>query len=365
MCLRRRPFTLVLRRSPALRTAIAGLLLIAFAGIAAAQATTTCSEPLTTVFQTSSTYSFDSVEVISRDDVWVTGESESTYFGHWDGESWTAVRGPEPSPGQYDMVAVSGTASNNVWAVGKKGFNRPRSVILHWNGSRWSVFDHPVVGVEALLLDVLALEDGTAYAVGAFRRRNVSGVRPLVFRFDGSAWTRESLGHLRFGITDIDGHSSDNLWAVVPGRPFVLNRTANGWARVPFPRSEAGLRDVAVSPEGSAWFVGEGGSSYRPPLVMRYTAGSWKRFDVPDRRYSEYLYAVDALSDARVWIVGLRITGDHAYPYAARMTDAGFFRYVPAEDPGWLAFWDIDVDETGGAWAVGETSIGGIVERAC
>jgi hypothetical protein len=64
---------------------------------------------------------------------------------------------------------------------------------------------------------------------------------------------------------------------------------------------------------------------------------------------------------------GYRIYGDHAYPYAVRLTSTGF-EHVPADNPGWLAFWDVGLDETGGEWAVGEyatdRSDGGIIERA-
>lgn len=112
--------------------------------------------------------------------------------------------------------------------------------------------------------------------------------------------------------------------------------------------------------ESSVWFVAQGWDRAASPIVWRYFNGEWERFDVPGRRYSEYLFTVAATSDSEVWIAGYRIAGDRPYSYAARLTEPGFV-YVPGDD---MAYWSIDLDQTGGVWAGGEAGPARIL-RAC
>lgn len=346
-----------------MRVVTATLLLVAICGSASAQ-DTSCSESLQEVFRTGSAYSFDSIDAIGPEDVWATGESGHAFFAHWDGESWTEMTGPEPAAGRrHLMKAISGADADDVWAVGwRDSSENSHHVVLHWDGSDWSVADTPEAGRQSMLTDVAAFDDGTAVAVGAYRPKQGKGLRPLVLLFDGSRWTQERPGFQRdrFGISDVDGRSLDAVWAVTRNKRFVLTRDAGGWSKVRIPREDAILEDVAATPEGSAWFVGEVGRR-DSPLVWRHRSGDWRRFKVPDRRYPEYLYSVAALSDEQVVVAGLRIYGDRAHPYVAQMTGAGF-EYVPAE--GQLGFWDVDLDPAGGIWAGGEAG-DAIVERAC
>jgi hypothetical protein len=334
-------------------------LLVVVGGVAPA-ADSRCSEPLQEVFKTDSAYSIDSIDVISPDDVWAVGEWEGPYLVHWDGEAWTEMEGPRVKGTRDLLKAVSGVTTDDVWAVGVDTFG-DRHVILHWDGAAWERSETPSVGRRSSLYDVVAIADGTAYAAGYYRPRESRGIRALVLRFDGSNWTREPLGlrDIRFTLENIDGHSATTLWATPYEEPLALMRTSGGWSRVPLPR-DAALRDVAVTPEGSAWFAAEGGGRRRLPIAWRYFDGTWERFDLPDRRYSEYLFSVAALSDSEVWVAGYRITGDRPYSYVARLTESGFV-YVPGRD---MAFWDIDLDQSGGVWAGGEWGPARI-QRAC
>jgi hypothetical protein len=63
---------------------------------------------------------------------------------HWDGTRWTRVASPNPSgkefPGVNRLFAVGADASSDAWAVGwlKSGSGENDTLILHWNGTRWS-----------------------------------------------------------------------------------------------------------------------------------------------------------------------------------------------------------------------------------
>ena len=355
--------------SPRLKGAVLTAALLVALEAAALGQPPECSEPLKEVFRSESgAHSFDSVAVISPDDVWFTGEAvglKDAYFLHWDGHGW-AEETPEFTHPSGNIRALSAAFPDEVWAVGSTGCCPARHVVLHRDGANWSVVETPEAGRTSTLSDVVALEDGTVVAVGGYRPRHAKGMRPLVLRFDGTSWVRDNAGvrGARTVFTDVDGSSLDALWAVPLEGPSVFARGPDGWSRIEMARPNDSLEDVATTPEGSAWFVGEAGGRRRLPVVTSYGAEGWDRFQVPDRRYAEYLYSVAALSDEEVTVAGLRIYGDHAYPYAARMTETGF-SYVPADDPGWMAFWDIELDENGRLWAGGEGPDMAIIQRAC
>ncbi|MGO9161457.1 MAG: hypothetical protein ACLP7J_12210 [Streptosporangiaceae bacterium] len=60
---------------------------------------------------------------------------------HWNGTSWTVV--PSPNPGLRDggtfLNAVSALSPSNACAVGYYNTGTTnKTVILHWNGNRWT-----------------------------------------------------------------------------------------------------------------------------------------------------------------------------------------------------------------------------------
>ncbi|MGH3746177.1 MAG: hypothetical protein ACRDT8_02135 [Micromonosporaceae bacterium] len=106
------------------------------------------------------------VSASSPTDVWALRETsqwagDGMTFWHWDGQSWGRVRTPPiaPPPGAgigwgelYDLTALP---SGDIWAAGKVGWWKPsdpegedaphrqKSLLLHWDGHRWSSFLGP------------------------------------------------------------------------------------------------------------------------------------------------------------------------------------------------------------------------------
>jgi hypothetical protein len=123
-----------------------------------------------------------SVEAISPADVWAVGWYVSlprqALVEHWDGTTWnlsTPVE-PEQYPGFSGVAAVSASA---VWAVGDYlpvgAETHIQTLIQEWDGSAWSVAGSGNVGGTGRpnwLLDVDALPDGTALAVGYYSAPN-------------------------------------------------------------------------------------------------------------------------------------------------------------------------------------------------
>lgn len=128
----------------------------------------------------------EDVEMIAADDVWAVGSSRDigglyrTLILHWNGSNWTIV--PSPNlPGENSLTGVSGTSANDVWAVGGAWDGvTSRQLFLHWDGGTWSQVEGPggATACAACVGDVLALGPGDVWAVG-------SGIG----HWDGEAWT--------------------------------------------------------------------------------------------------------------------------------------------------------------------------------
>lgn len=124
------------------------------------------------------------VTEISRNDVWAVGwyfpaggNFSQTLTEHWDGSAWHVVPSPNSPKRPWSVLtSVSGSASNDVWAVGS-GTNGPLhhqhsvTLAMHWDGSAWTVVPTPNPGVHgtqgaAALSSVVAISASTVYAVG-------------------------------------------------------------------------------------------------------------------------------------------------------------------------------------------------------
>ena len=105
------------------------------------------------------------VDAISATDVWVTGGSGIWNFN---GTDWTKVASPNA-----DLVAVSGSSAENIFAVGD-GFSATNgletgfgNVAEQWNGTSWSAVSSANPGdIQDGLTGVATLSNGTVVAVG-------------------------------------------------------------------------------------------------------------------------------------------------------------------------------------------------------
>jgi hypothetical protein len=93
----------------------------------------------------------------SPTDAWAVGKFFSASAGgwktlilHWDGTAWQRVSspspGPKPHPDGLVVSQVSADSAADAWAVGSycsarcaTNSERDHTLILHWNGTRWSV----------------------------------------------------------------------------------------------------------------------------------------------------------------------------------------------------------------------------------
>lgn len=194
------------------------------------------------------------VDVISPSDVWAVGSATTCHF---DGAAWTVVPSPQPRP-EFDEIAyvledVSGTASDDVWAVGHRVIEQGEQLFFHplvehWNGTEWTLMTivpgHSLDGVVALAPD-------DVWAVGT------DSIRGTVVHWNGNRWalvpspSPDGSGTL----ADVEAQSADHLWAVGTslGRTVVLEAPSR------FEGTVVGDTNVAFATV--SWFGPESGST--------------------------------------------------------------------------------------------------------
>ena len=152
----------------------------------------------------------DRVAVPGARDVWVFGfgfGAHSLGARHWNGHRWTTP------PSGHGLVAGSGRAADDVWAVGGR-------VAAHWNGHRWSrtslaaLLPKKAAGVHPRLAGIYEQSPSSVWAVGSGYREQGGGP-VVVLHFDGHAWSRTAQGGAG-NPRQIVPDGSGGLWIAVP-----------------------------------------------------------------------------------------------------------------------------------------------------
>ena len=170
-----------------------------------------------------------SVQTLTARDAWAVGSyckahcettvTQHTLVLHWNGIRWTHV--PSPSPGFDDtLTSVSGSSPADVWAVGQYLLKRgnPGPLVLRWNGRRWVRRRFRVFGtgkdVDLLAVSVRSFRD--AWIVGFTSDPFTNVTKAVAARWNGSAWRAvpvPQLGNPSI-LTDVSVVSAKNAWAV-------------------------------------------------------------------------------------------------------------------------------------------------------
>ena len=100
------------------------------------------------------------IDAISATDVWTVGRGSIWNFN---GTSWTEVA----SGLGGDLVAISGSSANDLFAVGETISTTDETLVEQWNGTSWNVVTsaNPSTGANSFA-GVTTLSNGTAVAVG-------------------------------------------------------------------------------------------------------------------------------------------------------------------------------------------------------
>lgn len=241
------------------------------------------------------------VSALGPDDVWAVGWhtssqlDEVTLAAHWDGAQWNVTLSPNPSHKVGNVLSgVSGTASDDVWAVGAYAPTTATQATLlaRWNGKRWSQLTSPNPGnVRNELLGVTALSATSAWAVGD-SARSAGASNALITRWTGRRWVRQpgpDLSGADSGLLSVSADAKDDAWAVgwvqgASGREsLIAHWDGTTWSRVPSPSPgifDDTLHGVMVGGRDSAWAVGTAATSSEEadPLIAGWDGIQWLRY---------------------------------------------------------------------------------------
>ncbi len=136
-------------------------------------------------------FTLKAVSAVSASDIWCVGSNSHTLAEHWNGTQWSIISTPNAGTGENVLNGVSGAASSDVWEVGYYTFGtEKRTLIEHWNGARWSIVPSPNSGKRLNVLNgVVAISPSNVWAVGSAGSGNALDQITLILHWDGTSWT--------------------------------------------------------------------------------------------------------------------------------------------------------------------------------
>jgi hypothetical protein len=257
------------------------------------------------------------VAALAPNDVWAVGSYQQgglpiTLTEHWDGSTWSIVANPNTAPPSL-LHAVTAVAPNDVWAV---GVANDRNLALHWDGIAWTIVPTPNVGPDSnVLLGVTALAANDVWAVGRYNNTALFWLQTLVLHWDGTAWSIVPSPNTQYGANLLDSVAAvaaNDIWAVGMGNGLPLTEHWNGsaWSIVPSPpngNNQHDLYSVAAASSSDVWAVGRVRdiSSYFRPLLEHWNGSAWGAAPGPPTGPGhQYLYGITALTGTDIWAVG-------------------------------------------------------------
>jgi hypothetical protein len=250
-----------------------------------------------------------------------------------------------------DVAAVSAT---DAWAVGYLGNAHPVPLIVRFNGSSWTRQSLPGITGGGVLYSVAAISASDAWAVGG--AGPTMHPRLLVLRWNGRSWRRVSIGTPRraalFGVTAV---SARDVWAVgqdVAGPTLILHWNGRSWQRAGGVNSVfATLQAVAA---GSATDVVAVGSAGNRNVIVRYNGHAWQRQPSPSPPGGSILYGVTVISAHDAWAVGRHGGGSSPKTIILHWNGRSWRRsQVPASLADGV-FDAVTATSAGQVWAVGQ-----------
>ena len=138
---------------------------------------------------------FLAVAALSASNAWAVGGTtngvaDGALIEHWNGTRWKRIW-PGTGNGRGWLQGVTATGPHDIWAV---GYNVPqagsllKSLIVHWNGTRWSPVPSPIPTSSTNLWDVSATSPTSAWAVG-YTSPNGCYCSTAAFHWNGKRWS--------------------------------------------------------------------------------------------------------------------------------------------------------------------------------
>src|SRR5215472_4336899 len=215
---------------------------------------------------------------------------------------WSAASGAVPAGDRRDaLVAIAGSASDDIWAVGDRSPNTRQvfPLLEHWDGRRWAYSAGASLGGrQAYLTSVAAPASGDVWAVGNFASVGARPPAPLIEHWNGSSWSLQPTDALKrlksalpYTVTSVSALAPNNVWVLgTPGSnssDVYLHWNGTSWKLFRGPNlisprlGSAAMQVVATDHRGRVWavggWVGQGETGYpRGGIVERWNGRRWQ-----------------------------------------------------------------------------------------
>lgn len=173
----------------------------------------------------------DDLFAVGPNDIWAFGSAASMGSGgsvpmavHFDGSTWTEAETPIVGNRTNQIIAVDGSGSSDIWAVGVRrdiaGAYTPFT--MRWDGESWTYHDAPI-GLTGSFDAVSVISPTDAWAIGA----------SMLVHWDGGGWQNVPLP-AGASSASIEALASDDIWVPhMTGGYFHWNGLE--WTFVPSP----------------------------------------------------------------------------------------------------------------------------------
>ena len=302
------------------------------------------------------------VDALSPTDAWAVGHYNAAGFDHprpliehWNGTDWSSIAPGWPE--ESELFGVAAVAPDDVWMVG--GYQSGgRALIAHWNGSALQTVPHPNPGAFNRLYAVTAISADDVWAVGEYTDP-IS--KTLALHWDGTSWTHvptptgAGYSHL-YGVSAV---AANEVFAVGDDgtNAFSLRWDGSQWSSLPTPSRgfSTTLRGVSATPAGEVWAVGDSGSD---SVTLRWTGSAWDEVPAPDPgpQFLD-LDGVTTISATDAWAVGVHDVTGGRWQTLTMHWDGAEWSIVDSQspDPQLNRLLGVSALPSGDAWAVGWT----------
>jgi hypothetical protein len=284
---------------------------------------------------------------------------------HWNGKAWSRVTSPSVLTTTGELSAITVVSAKSAWAVGstgRLGTGKNHSLLLHWNGSTWTQVTSPAPVTGGNLAGI-AVAAKSGWAVGYVNTNPSAPLccagSPLVFRWNGSKWSRltTKLGMGAY-LNGVAITATNTAWAI--GGPLAMitgalakwNGSAWSWVTDPVAGPYRPLNGIAAGPGGTAFMVGTDNNLPGPPVSARWNGKAWQRVTVSAPN-SSGLNAVDFAPGGSAWAAGIVRSGSSVHTLVMRWNGKAWVRVTSpgtGEEIDGLAF-----SASNYGWAVGQS----------
>ena len=279
---------------------------------------------------------------VASGDVWAVGSGAGTVrqgavcgiagggvIAHWDGTRWSNVALPTLAGATqgvpYSLAAVAATSAHDVWAVGNNsayisdlsGAYTP--VILHYDGTNWTVAQAPSTATAEGLVGVAATASGAVWSVGQYEGRN-GPAASLIVQESGGVWSpvpSPSPGTLANQLAGAAAITPNDAWVVGDSADGTLTEHWNGagWSVIPSVNAttiDNRLSAVTAVASSDVWAVGAAwdAQTRTQALAEHWNGATWTLAPSPTVPGAPFaaLRAAAAVSSGDVWAGGVAAT---------------------------------------------------------